>query len=292
MAPPAFPHGGHPVRPRGPPRRLKGFKDESDASKRIDTARIAGPTPGIGRTGAAVGGTRAHADHARHARRLRAARRHADGDPRLRDPGHQRARRRDPGTGRSHARAPRPRARRGGHQRGRLPLLAPAGQRGHRRHHHRPHRSGLRGLPRRHEGRHRHRLDELRRPGRHGDLPLPGGGRRRRCRGRRHRGDAVGAAESRHPAAQARRRGHAGGRGLHLLGQRHVGRRRRRRRAVRVHRQVGPVQLEGRQPGRVHRQRLRRRVRAGRHAALAHRHGRQHPGRRALHAVPRLRLRR
>ena len=39
-------------------------------------------------------------------------------------------------------------------------------------------------------------------------------------------------------------------------------------------------------------QRLRRRLRAGRHAAVAHRPRREHPRRRALHAVPRLRLRR
>ena len=113
-----------------------------------------------------------------------------------------------------------------------------------------------------------------------------------RRRGRRRRGDPVGPGEPRHPAAQAGRRRHPGGRGVHVLGQRHVRGGRRRRRPVRVHRQVGPVELEGRQPGRLHRQRLRRRLRAGRHAAVAHRPGREHPRRRALHAVPRLRLRR
>ena len=45
-------------------------------------------------------------------------------------------------------------------------------------------------------------------------------------------------------------------------------------------------------PGRLHRQRLHRRLRARRHAAVPHRPRRQHPRRRALHAVPRLRLRR
>ena len=56
----------------------------------------------------------------------------------------------------------------------------------------------------------------------------------------------MGPGEPRPAAAQARRRRHPGRRGVHLLRQRHERRRRRRRRPVRVHRQVGPVELEGR----------------------------------------------
>ena len=55
---------------------------------------------------------------------------------------------------------------------------------------------------------------------------------------------------------------------------------------------MGPDQRQGQLPVRRHRQRVRRRVRAERHAAVADRPGPQHPGRRALHAVPGLRLRR
>ncbi len=55
---------------------------------------------------------------------------------------------------------------------------------------------------------------------------------------------------------------------------------------------MGPVELEGQLPVRLHRQRVRRRVQAQRHPAVADRPGPQHPRRRALHAVPGVRLRR
>ena len=117
----------------------------------------------------------------------------------------------------------------------------------------------------RHEGAERSRDDRDRRVRRaHGGLPL---GAARQARGRLHEG---------RPA-------------LHVHGERHERRRRGRRRPVRALRQVGSVQLERQLAGRLHGQRLPRRLQAGRHAAVADRPRRQHPGRRPLHAVPGLR---
>ena len=81
-------------------------------------------------------------------------------------------------------------------------------------------------------------------------------------------------------------------RSLHLLGERRLGRRCRRRRRLRVRREVGSVQLEGRLAEGLHRHRLRRHLRVRRHAAQPHRPRRQHPRGRPLHAVHGLRLRR
>ncbi len=69
-------------------------------------------------------------------------------------------------------------------------------------------------------------------------------------------------------------------------------RRRGRRRPVRAAGEVGPVEREGQLAGRLHRQRVPRRLPARRHAPVAHRPGSEHPGGRALHAVPGVRLRR
>ena len=81
-------------------------------------------------------------------------------------------------------------------------------------------------------------------------------------------------------------------RGLHLQRQRRQRRRRRRRRPLRDHPQVGSVEREGQLAVGLHRQRVHRRLHADGHAAVAHRSRAQHPRRRALHAVRRLRLRR
>ena len=80
--------------------------------------------------------------------------------------------------------------------------------------------------------RHRHRLHQLRRPRRHRDRPVPVAPVVNGIELDGRRGLAVGAGLARPPAAEARRRRHAAAspRGVHVLGQRHVGRRRRRRR--------------------------------------------------------------
>ena len=62
--------------------------------------------------------------------------------------------------------------------------------------------------------------------------------------------------------------------------------------ALRAHREVGSVELEGRVAGRLHRRGLHRHLRVRRHAAQPHLARQEHPGRCSLHAVPRLRLRR
>ena len=95
------------------------------------------------------------------------------------------------------------------------------------------------------------------------------------------------------PLQQARRRRHARAGEAYTYSANDVERRRRRRRRqLRVRRQVGPVELQGRLPARLHRARLHRHLRARRHPAVPPRPRREHPRRRALHAVPGLRLRR
>ena len=86
----------------------------------------------------------------------------------------------------------------------------------------------------------------------------------------------VGAAVPAHPADGPGGRHHAvvvpdGQRGLHLQRQRRQRRRPRRRRPLRDHPQVGSVEREGQLPGRLHRQRLHRRLHADGHPAVADR---------------------
>ena len=82
------------------------------------------------------------------------------------------------------------------------------------------------------------------------------------------------------------------GESVHLQRQRHQRGRPRRRRRIRAGREVGSLERQGQLAGGLHRQRLPRRLHAGRHAPLAHRPRPQHPRRRALHAVHGLRPRR
>lgn len=97
----------------------------------------------------------------------------------------------------------------------------------------------------------------------------------------------MGRAAPRRAARQAHRRARPGRPAVHLQRQRRVGRRPRRRRAVRDRRQVGPVQREGQLPGRVHGQRHHLDAyEARRHPPLADRPGPQHRTRCALHPVP------
>ena len=79
---------------------------------------------------------------------------------------------------------------------------------------------------------------------------------------------------------------------LHLQRERRQRRRSRRRRRVRDRPQVGSVERARHRVARRLRPRDPRRLQAGRHAALADRSRPEHPRRRALHAVHRLRPRR
>ncbi len=94
------------------------------------------------------------------------------------------------------------------------------------------------------------------------------------------------------PLQKPARRRHPTRRGVHLRRQRHERRRRRRRRHVRVRGEVGPVELQGRLPGRLHRTGLPRHLPRRRHPAAPDRPRGEHPRRRALHPVHGLRLRR
>ena len=88
------------------------------------------------------------------------------------------------------------------------------------------------------------------------------------------------------------RRHHARRRGLHLRGQRrHVGDLDGDG-AYEIILKWEPTNAKDNSQSGYTGKRLRRRVQARRHAAVAHRPGPQHPRRRALHAVPGLRLRR
>ncbi|CAG7647456.1 hypothetical protein SBRY_40672 [Actinacidiphila bryophytorum] len=160
---------------------------------------------------------------------------------------------------------------------------------------HRPGQRRLQRLPRRHQGQLRpaDRRDRLPRLRRRRRRQLHRAGRGRRQRAGRLTGVAVLRRRlPRRADLAAGRRHHPRRRRLHLRGQRRLRRRPRRRRPARSGPEVVPHQLQGQLAVRLHRRHDHGRHHARRHPAVAHRPGPQHPLRRALHAVPGLRLRR
>ncbi len=99
-------------------------------------------------------------------------------------------------------------------------------------------------------------------------------------------------AEPGRPAADPRWRHDAQRRVVHLRRERRLGRRPGRRRLVGDRAEVGPHQRQGQLAVGLHGQRVPRRLQAQRHQAVARRPRPQHPGGRALHPVPGVRLRR